>query len=101
MKEFDENAAVAAMRQALSPEKAQIYSDDDLLEVLDLIFDHYEESGALEPDLVEDEEDEEAMIAEAVEYIERFLRKSKDNKIDAADLPALVKAELDYEESLL
>lgn len=101
MKEFDENAAVAAMRKALSPEKAEKYTDDDLLEVLDLIFDHYEESGALDPDLEDDDLDEEAEINAAVEYIARFLRKSKDNRIEAEDLPALVKAELVYEESLL
>ena len=48
MKEFDEKEAVKAMRQALSPEASQRCSDDELLNVIDIIWDWYEESGLLD-----------------------------------------------------
>lgn len=102
MKEFNENEAVAAMRAALDPEKAERYTDDDLLEVIDLIFDHYEENGDLDLDSSDTSDvDDEAEIKGATTYVTRFLKKDKNRKIDLADIPAIVRAEYGYELSLI
>lgn len=102
MKEFNENEAVAAMRAALPDDRSGKYTDDDLLEVLDLIFDHYEENGDLDIDAGDDSEvDDEAEIKGAVDYVTRFIKKDKSTKIELADIPALVRAEYQYELSLI
>ena len=40
MKEFDENEAIKTMRASLPEGKAQGYSDDDLLNLVDIIWDY-------------------------------------------------------------
>ncbi|MDE6276721.1 MAG: hypothetical protein K2M06_01285 [Muribaculaceae bacterium] len=101
MKEFNENEAVAAMRGALDVAAAAKYSDDDLLEVLDLIFDHYEENGDLEPDGDDSDVDDEEEIKAAAAYVTRYVKKDKNSKIDLADVEALVRGEYEYELSLI
>lgn len=102
MKEFNENEAVAAMRAALPADRAEKYTDDDLLEVLDLIFDHYEENGDLDIDAGDDSEvDDEAEIKATVTYVSRFIKKDKSAKIELSDIPAIVRAEYEYELSLI
>lgn len=101
MKEFNENEAVAAMREALGATAATKYSDDDLLEVLDLIFDHYEENGDLEPDGDDSDVDDEAEIKATAAYVSRFVKKAKNTKIELADVEALVRGEYEYELSLI
>ena len=103
MKEYDEDAAVAFMRAALPDDKRNAYSDDDILGVNDLIFDYYEQNGLLDPSLEDDgeEEDLKAEMAAVSEYVCNILRKDRDNIIDLADVPLLVAAEYEYEESLL
>lgn len=102
MKEFNENEAIAAMRNALDPERAQKYTDDDLLEVLDLIFDHYEESGDLNPDSLDDSDvDDEAEMKATTAYVSRIIKKDKNTKIEVCDIADLVRGEYDYELSLI
>ena len=102
MKEYNENEAIAAMRAALTGESPEKYTDDDLLEVLDLIFDHYEENGDLDPDAsgsgdVDDEEEIKATAA----FVTRFIKKDKSSRIDLGDIPALVRGEYAFELSLI
>ena len=37
--EFDENKAIKMMRAAVSPEAAAIYNEDDMLNIIDMIWD--------------------------------------------------------------
>lgn len=39
MKEFDEKEAIKAMRTAISEEKSRLYDDDELLNIIDIIWD--------------------------------------------------------------
>ena len=96
MKEFDENEAVELMAKALAPERR---NDNAVCEVLDLIYDYYDENGDLDVDFDGDEEpDTEAMVA----YIGRYLRKnSPEVAFTDEEIAAIVKAEIAYEESLL
>lgn len=99
MKEFDENEAIKTMRASLPEGKAQGYSDDDLLNLVDIIWDYYEINGLLEIDL--DEDETEVSVTDIVDYANRMIRKDKGANIASEDIPVLVEAELDYENSLL
>ena len=105
MKEFDENEAISAMRKVLTEEKMALYSDDDLLEVLDLIFDSYEETGQLDIDFSDDDDSTETVsekeILSIIEFVTKFIKKDKTSKINIEDIPALVRAEVGYELSLI
>lgn len=99
MKEFDENEAIKTMRASLPEGKTQGYSDDDLLNLVDIIWDYYEINGLLEIDL--DEDETEVSVTDIVDYANRMIRKDKGANIAPEDIPVLIEAELDYENSLL
>lgn len=95
--EFDETLAVKYMRQA-APDHAAAYDDDELLNLIDMIFDYYESNGMLEIDADDDEDDVD--ISDIVAYAERMLARDKGARLTPADAAPLVRAYLEYENSL-
>lgn len=74
------------------------YCDDDILNIIDAIWDCYEENGLLEIDA--DDEDDTMPEDEINTYVVRMMRKDKGCKVEPADIDAIVRAELEYELSL-
>lgn len=99
MKEFDENEAIRLMKNALPIEESGKYSDDEILNLIDIIWDYYEQNGLLDVDL--SDEDDELSISELVDYAKRMLKKDRNAKLNPDVVEPLVEAELAYEESLL
>lgn len=98
--EYDENIAIKQIRKVLSDKSNAIYDDDEILNVIDMIWDFYDENGMLDIDLEDGEDDSEAIYSELCDYVIRMLKKDKEAKILPEDVPAIVKAEVDYELSL-
>ena len=98
--EYDENIAIKLLRKVLSVKSNAIYNDDEILNVIDMIWDFYDENGMLDIDLEDGEDDSEAIYSELCDYVIRMLKKDKEAKILPEDVPAIVKAEVDYELSL-
>lgn len=98
--EFDEQKAVEFINDKLVKASRQAYADDEVLNVIDMIWDFYEENGLLDPDAGDDEEDED-IEPDLIDYVRRMLRKDKDATIDLEDVPLMVNAEIEYEDSLL
>lgn len=98
MAEYDEKAAVKAMRAALPVEIAASYPDDELLNIIDIIWDWYDESGLLEIDSEADDED--VNVGELTKHVRRMLAKDKMSPIRPEDVEPLVAAELAYEQTL-
>ena len=98
--EFDEDDAITAIREALPAESNTRYSDDQLINIVDMIWDFYEENDLLEIDCDEDPLEDDSIFDDLVTYVRRMLKKDKGATIDPADVETIVKAELDYEESL-
>lgn len=99
MKEFDENEVVQQIRGNLSEESSALYSDDDLLNIVDMIWDFYEINGLLDIDS-DDDSDPEDLRSDIVEYARRMLKKDKACKVKPEDLECIVDAELAYEDYL-
>ena len=95
--EYDENIAIKQIRKVLSDKSNTIYDDDEILNVIDMIWDFYDENGMLDIDLEDGEDDSEAIYSELCDYVVRMLKKDKEAKILPEDVPAIVKAEVDYE----
>lgn len=98
MKDYSEEEAVSAMRAAVAG--ADAYDDDQLLNLIDIIFDYYEDNGNLEIDL-DDETDEDADVQHIAAHATRLLAKDSGNIIRPEHIAPLVAAEIDYEMSLL
>jgi len=99
MSEFDENAAVCAIKTALGSDKAKKYSDDQILNVIDMIWDFYEENGLLDLE-IDEEIEENALFDDLIGYTTRMLKKDKQSGIDPVDIETIVRAEIEYENSL-
>lgn len=99
MQEYDENKAVKLMSAALDADRR---NEDAVYEVLDLIFDYYEDNGELEIDFDdEDISDDGTDISRMVTYISKILAKRPAAvRFTDAEIEAIVKAEIAYEESL-
>lgn len=107
MKEFDENQAVIAMREALAEsgvaaEKLNELDDDEILNIIDIIWDFYEQNGLLEIDANPDADadDPETLISDITDYALRMLKKDRAARIDPTMVPTLIRAEIRYEDSL-
>ncbi len=99
MKEFDEKEAVKAMREALSPEASARCNDDELLNIIDIIWDWYDDNGLLDIDAEADDDD--VNVAELSAHVRRVLAKDKLSPVLPDEVEPLVAAELRYEQSLI
>lgn len=95
MKDFDETEAVKFINSRLSRK----YPADEILNVIDMIWDYYETNGMLE---IDDDDDmpEEDIETQLVDYVTKMLGRDPEANVNPADVPAIVSAELDYEEAL-
>ena len=96
MIEYNETEAVALMAAAVPENLRDI---DAICEVLDLIYDYYDENGDLDIDADEyADEDIEDMTA----YIMRcFAKNGPSTEFSGEQISAMIRAEIQYEESLI
>lgn len=99
MKEYSEDEAIRAMRDAVAG--AEAYDDDQLLNLIDIIFDYYEDNGDLDIDLSDEEDDGDNDVQAIADHAARVLAKDSGNIIRPEHIAPLVAAEIDYEMSLL
>ncbi len=100
MEVFDEDKATKYILDALAKNTdiTKKYSDDDILEVIDLVWDYYEDHGMLDVDMDEESEGTEAVDkANLIAWVTKMIRKDKSSNVDINDLPAIIDAELAYE----
>lgn len=100
--EFDENKCTAFINSRLKALGRTTYDPDELLNIVDMIFDYYESRGLLDIDDDSDEEDPQrpALDADVAAYVRTMLKRDKLAAVKPEDVEAIVVAELDYEESL-
>lgn len=96
---FDEDKAVAYINKKLSEAGRKEYPSDELINVIDIIWEYYEENGMLEID--DEEVEDENIAADLAEYVKRMLRKDKQSGVSLDDVELIVDAELEYEDSLI
>lgn len=99
MKTYEENDAVQYILSNLPSDVAEKYSDGDILLVIDIIFEFYENKGYFDLNDI-DESDDEFDESELFEFVKKSLKKDKDNSIDLDDVENIVHLELEYEDSI-
>lgn len=96
---FDENDAVEFIRNYIPANIKNKYSDNDILLLMDTMYDFYESED--DDDIFEDEiSDNEAYINRIVNYVKKSMRKDPDNNIEMDDVKHLVMGEIEYENTL-
>ena len=89
-KEFDENDAIDFIRQYIPSNIKNKYSDDDILLVIDTMYDFYEKGDEQESLYDEgDNNSDEYNINEIVNFVKKSIRKDPDNQIDMDDVKVL------------
>ena len=87
------------MREAVGPELSAKYKDDDeLFNVIDIVFDYLQANGYLDLDLEDDDDDID--MDDLMGYVERMIKKDKGAKLMPEDAAPFVNAYFDYEASL-
>ncbi len=95
--EFDELQAIEYINNHLKQSGASTYADDEILNVIDIIWDYYEDNGLL--DLDSDDSDS-IDIDELVLHVKRMLNKDKFAEIKSEDVEHIVVGEIAYEKSI-
>lgn len=90
--EFDEIKAIAYIKAHAGDAAIAAYDDDDILLVIDTIFEYFEKYD----ENMDFDDDVEKVSA----YVKRQLAKDKDNQISLDHVLSIVKAETAYEETL-
>ncbi len=95
---FSTDAAIVFMRSALPLEVNKRYSDDDLDNVIDAIWDYYDMSGVTSLDNIDDDIDDDTAVMSA-----KLLMPLKElgiKHLTDSDLQLIINAEKRYEENL-
>jgi len=99
---YDDNESVMFIKNALPEPVRSKYTDDDIIYIVDLIYDFYDSKGFLDVD--SDEKDEDVQIHidedELVAYVIKNANDDNIGKFEAEDIALIVQAELTYCESL-
>ena len=90
--EFDENKAIDYIKAHVENPDIAKYDDDDILLVIDTIFEYFEKYDENE----DFDDDNEKVIA----YVKKQLAKDKDNAISLDRVAEIVEAETAYENTL-
>lgn len=96
---YDEDNAIAFIRKTLPAEVNAEYDDDDILYIIDIIWEWYEKNGYLDLNS-EVTEEEEHDLSKLTDYVVAQLKKDKEANMDLTYVGQIVKGEIEYEESI-
>ena len=100
-KEFDENDAIEFIRNFMPEKLKNKYSDDDILLIIDTMYDFYEKGDEQETLYDEgDDNNDEFNLNEIVNFVKKSIRKDPDNQVDMDDVKVIVEGEIEYENTL-
>lgn len=96
--DYDETKAIKYIRTKLSPESNSEYDDDEILNVIDMIWDYYEDNGFCSMDFENgpDELDTEDLL----KYVKKIIAKDSMSPLKFDDVDIIVNAELEFEDML-
>ena len=97
---YDDTASVAFIRNYIPQELKELLSDDDIVYIVDLIYDYYESRGYLSDEDQDGDEPIDIDEDELLEYVVRNAKKDGVGKFDTDQSRFVVQGELEYCESI-
>ena len=100
---YDDNESVKFIKNLLPDDIRKKYNDDDIIYIVDLIYDFYESKGFMDDD-IDEEVDDDTQVEfdedELVAYVQNNAIADGMGKYKTEDIALIVQAELDYCESI-
>lgn len=96
---YDDDEAVRFIQNYLPQDLKGKFSNDDILYILDLVYEYYETNGLFDD---EDDDDKEIEIDEdeVVEYVIKNLKRDKIGRFEPEEVAFIVQGEMEYCDSL-
>lgn len=94
MMEYDENDAIEFIVKKIGIK----IEEDEILNIIDIIWDYYEDNGML--DISMDNDEDESDITTLIAHVVKIVSKDKSSNLEKDVIAQIVEAELAYEESL-
>lgn len=96
---YDDDEAVRFIQNYLPQDLKGKFSNDDILYILDLVYEYYETNGLFDD---EDDDDKEIEIdeGEVVEYVIKNLKRDKIGRFEPEEVTFIVQGEMEYCDSL-
>lgn len=92
--EYDENDAIEFIVKKIGIK----IEEDEILNIIDIIWDYYEDNGML--DISMDNDEDESDITTLIAHVVKIVSKDKSSNLEKDVIAQIVEAELAYEESL-
>ena len=96
MEVFEEEKAVKFILESLG-ERAKRYDEDDILDVIDIIWDYYEDHGFLDISMDDGDKDEVPETDILISHVTKMIKRDRGSNILIEDINDIVVAELEYE----
>lgn len=100
LKTYDEDEAVKFIRAFIPEDIKDKYTDDEILLVIDTVWDYYESKGLTTLPSEEEEEEEKVNVDDIAAYVTKEIKKDGELIMDTADIKFIIQGELAYEETL-
>ena len=97
---YDDDESVKFIKKLLPDDLKQKFDDDDIIYIVDLIYEFYDSKGLMD---IEDEDDDKEVDLDEDELIDFVVTNALAdgiNKYKAEEVEVIVQAELDYCESI-
>lgn len=95
--EYNEKSAIEYIKSAINKPIA----DDDILDIIDIIWDFYEDNGLLEISFdIPIEENENDIQVKLINHVKDIIKNDCNTKIDLNTVEQIILAELAYENTL-
>jgi hypothetical protein len=96
---YDDDQSITFIRNYLPQELKEKFTDDDLLYIVDLIYEYYESKGFLSDD-ADDDKVIEIDEPELITFVIKQAKKDKVGKFESDEIAFVVQGELAYCESI-
>ena len=96
--DFDEQKAIDFIRTRLPKTTDPNIDDDEILNIIDMIYDYYDENGLTDIDI---DDDAELDVDDLMAYVKKMVARDPNSPFSVDEVEAIVNAELDFEDSLL
>jgi len=98
---YDDNESVKFIKNHIPESVRDKYNDDDIVYIVDLIYDYYDSKGFMDDNFNESEDDSiDFDEYELVAYVIKNASSDGQGDYTAEDVAIIVQAELDYCESI-
>ena len=97
--QYDDEEAIRFIQNYLPQELKGKFKNDDILYILDLIYEYYETNGLLEED-GNDEKEVEIDEDEVIEYVIKNVKRDHIGDFEPEEITVIVQGEMAYCESL-